>query len=353
MNPAVFQQKLLDWFTLQGRKDLPWQQEISPYRVWLSEIMLQQTQVTTVIPYFQAFITRFPSLDSLALATLDEVLPYWSGLGYYARARNLHKTAQQIHQQQRFPDTLPELMALSGIGQSTAGAILSIAFNNSHAILDGNVKRVLARYKGITGWTGDTQVNKQLWECAQELTPIERCADYTQAIMDLGATICTRSKPLCNTCPLASDCVAKNTDRVAVLPTRKPAKILPVKQIIFLLLKNQQQQIFMEKRPPVGIWGGLWSLPEFDTIEAAQDFCLSKNLTMDSQQLLPTLRHTFSHYHLDYTPLIIETPNSANYVMEDKQTLWYDSKQIASLGLASPIKHLLQQHNNEKREQHE
>ncbi len=346
MSPADFQQKLLTWFALQGRKDLPWQQDITPYRVWLSETMLQQTQVTTVIPYFQAFVTKFPELETLAKASIDEVLPYWSGLGYYARARNLHKTAQIIYQQQRFPDTLPELMALPGIGQSTAGAILSIAFNNSHAILDGNVKRVLTRYKGITGWTGDSQINKQLWAVSTELTPNEHCADYTQAIMDLGATICSRTKPLCNFCPLASDCVAKNTDTVTLLPTRKPARTLPVKQVIFLLLKNRQQQIFLEKRPPVGIWGGLWSLPEFDTIEAAQDFCLTQNLTIESEQLLPTLRHTFSHYHLDYTPLIIQIHGSIDFVMEGKHTLWYNSIQMARLGLASPIKQLLQQHSN-------
>lgn len=344
MTPDVFQQKLLAWFALHGRKDLPWQQDISPYRVWLSEIMLQQTQVTTVIPYFQAFIERFPDLDSLACASLDEVLPYWSGLGYYARARNLHKTAQHIHQLQRFPDTLDALMTMPGIGQSTAGAILSIAFNNSHPILDGNVKRVLARYKGIFGWTGDSQINKQLWKFAEELTPVAQCADYTQAIMDLGATICTRSKPLCNSCPLASDCVAKNTDTVALLPTPKPRKKLPVKQRIFLLLKNDQQQILLEKRPPVGIWGGLWSLPEFDTIEAAQDFCLTRALSIETQQLLPTLRHTFSHYHLDYTPLLIQTHSPTNFVMEAEQSLWYNSKQMVSLGLASPIQQLLQQH---------
>jgi A/G-specific adenine glycosylase len=348
MTPAVFQQKLLSWFALQGRKDLPWQQDITPYRVWLSETMLQQTQVTTVMPYFQAFVEKFPDLDTLAQATIDEVLPYWSGLGYYARARNLHKTAQIIYQQQRFPDTLAELMALPGIGQSTAGAILSIAFNNSHPILDGNVKRVLTRYKGITGWTGDSQINKQLWAVSTELTPSKQCADYTQAIMDLGATICTRTKPLCVACPLASDCVAKNTGTVNLLPTRKPAKTLPVKQLIFLLLKNRQQQIFLEKRPPVGIWGGLWSLPEFDTIEAAQDFCLTQNLTIEHQQVLPALRHTFSHYHLDYTPLIIQTPDSCNLVMEAEQTLWYNSQQIDNLGLASPIKQLLQQHSNKK-----
>ncbi len=347
MTPAAFQKSILDWFDCHGRKDLPWQQDITPYRVWLSEIMLQQTQVTTVIPYFNRFIENFPSLDSLATASIDEVLPYWAGLGYYARARNLHKTAQLIHQQQRFPDTLQELMALSGIGQSTAGAILSIAFNNSHPILDGNVKRVLIRYKAITGWASNSEINKQLWVHAHELTPIERCADYTQAMMDLGATVCTRSKPSCSICPLTSHCLARINGTVSLLPTPKPKKTLPVKQAIFLLLSNDNQQIFLEKRPPTGIWGGLWSLPEFDNIESARDWCLTKNLAITSQQVLPTLRHTFSHYHLDYTPLAIQTNSPTNFVMEANQSLWYNTGTL--LGLATPINQLLQQHINENK----
>lgn len=344
MTPTAFQHSILTWFDKQGRKDLPWQQHITPYRVWLSEIMLQQTQVSTVIPYFNAFITKFPSLESLATASLDEVLPYWSGLGYYARARNLHKTAQQIHQQQRFPDTLPELMALSGIGQSTAGAILSIAFHNSHPILDGNVKRVLARYKAVDGWTGDAHINKQLWAISTELTPIERCADYTQAMMDLGATVCTRSKPACSVCPLNSHCVARLTGRVAQLPTPKPKKTLPIKHCVFLLLRNQQRQLWLEKRPPTGIWGGLWSLPEFASIESAREWCLINNVIIAQQQQLPCLRHTFSHYHLDYTPLLIDTNNPMNFVMEARQSLWYNADQVDNIGLAAPIKQLLQQH---------
>jgi A/G-specific adenine glycosylase len=346
MTPRLFQQKILAWFDTHGRKDLPWQHNITPYRVWLSEIMLQQTQVTTVIPYFNAFIERFPTLESLAITPIDEVLPYWSGLGYYARARNLHKSAQIIHQQQRFPDTLDELIALSGIGQSTAGAILSIAFHKSHPILDGNVKRVLTRYKAISGWTGNTEINKQLWDISRELTPSERCADYTQAMMDLGATLCTRSKPACHLCPLTSHCLASINGTVSLLPTPKPKKNLPVKQVIFLLLRNSSQQLFLEKRPPTGIWGGLWSLPEFATVEAACDWCLTRNLTIDHQQQLATLRHTFSHYHLDYTPLVIQTYSATNFVMEANQSLWYNTG--TSLGLATPIKHLLQQHTKEK-----
>jgi A/G-specific adenine glycosylase len=342
MTPDTFQKNVLTWFDAQGRKDLPWQQNITPYRVWLSEIMLQQTQVTTVIPYFNRFIEKFPNLESLATASLDEVLPYWSGLGYYARARNLHKSAQLIHQQRRFPNTLQELMALSGIGQSTAGAILSIAFNSSHPILDGNVKRVLTRYKALEGWTGNSQISKQLWEISAALTPVERFADYTQAMMDLGATLCTRSKPSCAVCPLMSHCLARITGMVARLPTPKPTKILPVKQVIFLLLINQNQQVFLQKRPPTGIWGGLWSLPEFDSIESARDWCLTKKLAIFTQKVLPTLRHTFSHYRLDYTPLAIQTNSPINFVMEANQAFWYNTKQTADFGLATPIKQLLQ-----------
>lgn len=260
MKPAIFQQNVLAWFDQQGRKDLPWQQNITPYRVWLSEIMLQQTQVVTVIPYFQAFITKFPDVESLAQAPVDEVLQLWSGLGYYARARNLHKAARIICEQGRFPDTLDGLMALPGIGQSTAGAILSIAFNKSHPILDGNVKRVLARFKAIPGWTGNSQTNKQLWEISANLTPEIRVAEYTQAMMDLGATVCTRSKPACEKCPLTTACMAFLTQTAANFPTPKKAKALPVKQLVFLLLHNTQQ-VLLEKRPPTGIWGDYGAYP--------------------------------------------------------------------------------------------
>ncbi len=344
MNPSVFQQHVLAWFDQQGRKDLPWQKDITPYRVWLSETMLQQTQVATVIPYFNAFVEKFPTIDYLAQAPIDEVLHRWSGLGYYARARNLHKTAQLIVEQGRFPDTLDELVALPGIGLSTAGAILSIAFKKSHPILDGNVKRVLARFKAVSGWPGNSHVNKQLWAISAHLTPVDRVADYTQAMMDLGATICTRSKPACENCPLEGQCLARITGTVAVLPTPKPAKTLPVKQLVFLLLSNNLNQILLEKRPPTGIWGGLWSLPEFDSIESAHNWCLTKNVAFVDSQTLVTQRHTFSHYHLDYTPVLMKTDNPINFVMEASQTVWYNAKQINTLGLPAPIKLLLQQH---------
>jgi len=344
MSPLLFQRQVLAWFDLHGRKDLPWQQAISPYRVWLSEIMLQQTQVTTVIPYFNAFIEQFPTIEHLAQAPLDQVLHQWSGLGYYARGRNLHKAAQLIVAQGYFPETLDELVTLPGIGISTAGAILSIVFKKSEPILDGNVKRVLSRFKAVNGWPGNSVVNKALWAISAQLTPITRVADYTQAMMDLGATICTRSKPACDSCPLESHCLARQQGIVSLLPTPKPRKVLPVKTLVLLMLSNHLNQVYLEKRPPTGIWGGLWSLPEFADIDAAHDWCLAKQITAYDTQMLAVQRHTFSHYHLDYKTLLMQTDNPINFVMEANQALWYNPKQKEALGLPAPIKLLVQQH---------
>ncbi|MDP3333726.1 MAG: A/G-specific adenine glycosylase [Methylococcaceae bacterium] len=348
MTPEKFQKKLLDWFDLHGRKDLPWQQNITPYRVWLSETMLQQTQVATVIDYFNAFTGKFPDVESLAQAPEDDVLALWSGLGYYARARNLHKTARIIAAQGYFPDSLAELVNMPGIGRSTAGAILSIAFKNSHPILDGNVKRVLTRFRAIPGWPGSSQVEKLLWAISSDLTPVDRVADYTQAIMDLGATVCTRSKPACSVCPLVGACSAKATNTVALFPSPKPAKTLPVKEKVFLLLRDPDHQIWLEKRPPTGIWGGLWSVPEFDSIDEAQQWCGLRQLSIKWQQAFDVKRHTFSHYHLDYTPLLVDTNNPTNFVMEANQGLWYKAEQLNDLGLAAPIKLLLQHFSEDK-----
>jgi A/G-specific adenine glycosylase len=248
MNNKIFQTLLLAWFDDYGRKDLPWQRCTHPYHVWISEIMLQQTQVNTVIPYYLAFMQRFPSLDVLAFASVDDVLPYWSGLGYYARARNLHTAAQIITKQGYFPDTLEALTALPGIGLSTAGAILSIAFNQRQPILDGNVKRVLSRYQGIDGWPGSRCVEKKLWQISADFTPAKRVAEYTQAIMDLGATVCKRSNPICISCPLKATCHAFVTDTVAQYPVAKPKKTLPTKEVFFLMLINRNRQVFLEKK---------------------------------------------------------------------------------------------------------
>jgi A/G-specific adenine glycosylase len=342
LTAEIFQTQVLTWFDQYGRKDLPWQQPISPYRVWVSEVMLQQTQVSTVIPYFNRFMQRFPDVQTLADAPLDEVLQHWAGLGYYARGRNLHKAAGLIVAQGEFPQTLTSLTALPGIGLSTAGAILSIAFQQAAPILDGNVRRVFARFCGIEGWTGEAKINQQLWEISAFYTPQQRVADYTQAMMDLGATLCTRSKPLCLTCPVAESCVAKREGKTALLPTPKPSKKTPVKTAVFLLLQNNQQQILLEKRPPLGIWGGLWSLPEFAELATARAWCAQQHFKINQEQLFPIQRHTFSHYHLDYTPLLIQCDNPENRVMESDTQLWYKLDAINTLALPAPISRLLQ-----------
>lgn len=347
LEAQIFQSRVLAWFDRHGRKDLPWQQPVTPYRVWVSEIMLQQTQVTTVIPYFNRFMETFPDVESLASAALDQVLQHWAGLGYYARARNLHKTAGLIVAQGQFPQTLEALTTLPGIGLSTAGAILSIAFQQSAPILDGNVRRVLARFCGIEGWTGEAKINQRLWEISTFYTPKYRVADYTQAMMDLGATLCTRSKPLCLACPVAEFCLAKREGKTAVLPTPKPSKKIPVKNSVFLLLQDNQQQILLEKRPPQGIWGGLWSLPEFADLAAARVWCAENNFICRDEAIFPAQRHTFSHYHLDFTPLLIFTDNLTSCVMESDKQLWYKLKQIQTLALPAPITRLLQDLHNE------
>lgn len=347
MTPHVFQANLLHWFDQFGRKDLPWSVPVTPYRVWISEVMLQQTQVVTVIPYFNKFIQRYPNVDALAHAPLDEVLSLWAGLGYYARARNLHKAAVLIQQAGYFPDSLEGLMALPGIGRSTAGAILSIAFNKSEPILDGNVRRVLARFKAIYGWTGGNAINKQLWAVSAFYTPEKRVADYTQAIMDLGATLCTRFKPNCLACPLRSDCLALQQGRVHELPTPKTSKKIPTKHSIFVLLLNQNKEILLEKRAPVGIWGGLWSVPEIGNMQELTEWCHSRSIHVVTKEVLAIRRHTFSHYHLDYEPVLLHIENPINNVLEVDKALWYKHLQMKNIALPAPVKQLFDEINEE------
>jgi len=332
--------RLLSWFDQYGRKDLPWQSPRTSYRVWVSEIMLQQTQVITAIPYFERFMERFDSLLSLAEADEDEVLHYWSGLGYYARCRNLHKTARIIIKlgKSDLPNTVEELEALPGIGRSTAAAIVAQVWNQPEAILDGNVKRVLSRYQCVAGWTGSSVVQKTLWKLAEQYTPNERVADYTQAIMDLGATVCKRSKPQCETCPLSSDCLALKKDCVNELPTPKKKKTLPEKRSVFIIIKNNQQQLLLQKRPPAGIWGGLWSLPESETNVDVVDYCsqeLGLNVIKDSE--LATIKHSFSHYHLYITPVLVQCQSYSDKIMEQKEWCWYQKNQPEALGLPAPV----------------
>jgi len=326
---------------VSGRKNLPWQIDKTPYRVWISEIMLQQTQVITVIPYYEKFMQSFPDVITLADAEDDDVLKHWSGLGYYARARNLHKTAKIIRDDYagKFPDELEKVMDLPGIGRSTAGAILSLALNQHHVILDGNVKRVLSRLYKIEGWAGQTKTLKQLWEVAEKHTPQERVADYNQAIMDLGATLCVRGKnSKCEQCPFVSACEAYKDQEVASYPMSKPKKIIPVKKTYMLLLCNKGQAVYVEKRPPVGIWGGLWSFPEHETLEGMRDWCADKlKVKIKNQQVWDEMRHTFSHFHLDITPVLIEASNPKNIVMEENSAVWYKLGHQHDRGYAAPM----------------
>jgi A/G-specific adenine glycosylase len=338
----TFSDRLLEWFDIHGRHDLPWQHPRNAYRVWLSEIMLQQTQVKTVIPYFNRFVQRFPSIKSLATAELDEVLHLWTGLGYYARARNLHKAARQMCEQYacEFPHNFDDAITLPGIGRSTAGAILAQAFEQPFAILDGNVKRVLTRFHAIDGWPGQKQIENQLWTIAEDYTPQSRVCDYTQAIMDLGATVCTRSKPGCDQCPLMTNCRAYQLDNPAGYPTSKPKKTLPVKTTCMLLLVDDQQSVLLEQRPPSGIWGSLWSFPECPNDAEPANWCEQHlQLRISDLQELPPLRHTFSHFHLDITPLLAHAKPAG--IMESDKHIWYNTASPDARGFPAPVKQLL------------
>ncbi|MCG5512198.1 A/G-specific adenine glycosylase [Ectothiorhodospira shaposhnikovii] len=338
-----FGARLLDWFDRHGRHDLPWQQEISVYRVWVSEIMLQQTQVVTVIPYYQRFMARFPDVTSLARAPIDEVLHHWSGLGYYARARHLHRAARQVVEQHqgRFPETLEDLEALPGIGRSTAAAILSIACGQRHAILDGNVKRVLARHRGVEGWPGTTAVSRRLWALAEAMTPTARVADYTQAIMDLGATVCTRGRPTCGVCPVASDCVAHATDRQSLLPTPRPRREQPLRSTVMLIIRGPDG-VLLERRPPTGLWGGLWGFPEVPSTGEAEPWC-RRHLGTEAHEVhaLAPFVHVFTHFRLHITPVRLWVKDPAASVMEAPGRVWYKPEARSELGLAAPVARLL------------
>lgn len=330
---------LLKWFDSHGRKNLPWQQEITPYRVWLSEVMLQQTQVKTVIPYFERFITNFPTVHDLAKASSDEVLALWSGLGYYSRARNLHQTAKFISQDfdGSFPEKPEELELLPGIGRSTACAITSIAFKQATAILDGNVKRILTRVFMIDGWPEKSDVKRKLWQIAEYIMPNTRCNDYTQAIMDLGAAVCTRSKPLCQQCPIAKHCLSYKSNTIKNYPHKKPRKKIPLRKTNFIILSNDKQQILLEKRTDVGLWGGLWCLPTIDNDSQLSIELNNRYNTANAQlQLLQEFRHTFSHFHLDIK--IWHTPIDKKILQVNQcDQAWYDKSSLNTIGLAKPI----------------
>ncbi len=352
-----FTRELLSWYDRHGRHDLPWQHDVNAYRVWLSEIMLQQTQVTTVIPYFERFIEDFPTVEALAAASQDEVLHRWTGLGYYARARNLHRSARIVakHHGGQFPDDLEILRGLPGIGRSTAGAILAIAFGKKAAILDGNVKRVLSRYHAVEGWSGASAVQNELWQLAETHTPNSRSADYTQAIMDLGATLCTRRKPDCPACPLKDDCQARLRDQVDRYPAPRPVKTLPLRSCYFLILIDTDGRVLLQQRPPAGLWGGLWCFPQCPDRAMISKTCQSLGVVGSADQgaerdleanyhFAPRQRHTFSHYQLDYIPVFIATGARGQHhsgAIAENNLAWVFPEAPGALGLPRPVQHLL------------
>jgi A/G-specific adenine glycosylase len=336
-----FSRRLIRWHKRHGRHDLPWQNTTDPYRIWLSEIMLQQTQVATATPYYQRFLQRFPTLATLAHAPVGEVMALWSGLGYYARARNLHVCARVLMEQHggQFPHHPEQLAALPGIGRSTANSIATFCFGAHAPILDGNVKRVLTRAFGIEGFPGSTAVEKKLWELAAELMPAKHGDTYIQAQMDLGATLCTRSKPRCGECPLEDTCVANATGRQAELPHKKPRAALPEREVTVLILRRDDR-VLVEQRPPHGIWGGLWSLPELPDGQLAASFISSHlRCTCDTVSPAPTISHTFTHFRLQIRPLICTV--TAEPQMMESGTNWLLLDTVNSLALPAPIKRLL------------
>jgi A/G-specific adenine glycosylase len=360
---------LLPWFDRAGRKHLPWQIDPTPYRVWASEIMLQQTQVATVIPYYERFMQRFPDVRALAAAPVDEVLHLWTGLGYYARARNLHRAAQLIASEHggAFPATIDAVQALPGIGRSTAGAILALSMSQRHPILDGNVKRVLSRYFGVEGFPGEAGVEKQLWSLADRCTPAARVGHYTQAIMDLGATVCVRTRPLCDRCPLRTECVARIEGRQALLPTPRPKKTRPQRVAHIVILRRDDGAVLLERRPPAGVWGGLWAFPQFED-RAAADLWIQGWSNRDQRKsrpgrgreprehkerermnygemdagphTLPPYAHAFTHFDLTLHPIVVRA-SEALAVADADRYCWYDAQRPAKIGLAKPAVDLI------------
>ncbi|EGY32406.1 A/G-specific adenine glycosylase [Aggregatibacter actinomycetemcomitans serotype e str. SC1083] len=360
---APFARAVLTWYAKFGRKNLPWQQNKTLYGVWLSEVMLQQTQVTTVIPYFERFVKTFPNLTALADAPLDEVLHLWTGLGYYARARNLHKAAQIMRDQYggEFPTEFEQVWALPGVGRSTAGAVLSSCLNAPYPILDGNVKRVLSRYFAVSGWAGEKKTEDYLWHLTAQVTPTEQVADFNQAMMDIGAMVCTRSKPKCELCPLQSDCKANAEQNWQAYPGKKPKKALPERESYFLLLEKDGK-IALEQRENAGLWGGLYCFPQFAEKQELLAYLAANGIRQ--YQEWTAFRHTFSHFHLDIYPIyaqvdapqaleednrscrqkVAETAGEYQSGLLSAVKYWYDPQNPEPIGLAAPVKNLLTQY---------
>ncbi len=336
-----FSSRLIRWQREHGRHGLPWQ-HADAYHVWLSEIMLQQTQVATVIPYYQRFIASFPDITALAVASEDEVLAHWSGLGYYARGRNLHKAARIVTERfdGEFPCCIDDILQLPGIGRSTAAAICALAYHERRAILDGNVKRVLARYCGIAGWAGSKPVETQFWEQAESLLPKQDIAVYTQALMDIGATICTRSKPKCDECPVQGDCVALQSGRTSELPTPRPKKIVPERHATMLLLMHDGD-ILLEKRPGSGIWGGLWCLPQLDD-GLVSEYLQRNGIEEGERSELAEFTHTFSHFKLHITPVLLQVTRKLQR-LQQAGSMWLDVEDALQAAIPTPVRMLLGQ----------
>lgn len=339
-----FSNQLVSWYQHHGRKTLPWQINKSPYTTWLSEVMLQQTQVATVIPYFERFVLQFPDIKTLATAPLDQVLHLWTGLGYYARARNLHKAAQTMLAEHaaEFPTEFDQVLALPGIGRSTAGAILSLSQGQHYPILDGNCKRVLARFAAISGWPGEKAVEQQLWQLAEQLTPNATVAQFNQAMMDLGASLCSRSKPRCAECPLKLKCKAALSGEQHLYPGKKLKKALPEKQSFWLLLQHQQQ-LLLTQRPASGLWGGLYGFFEFATAAEREQFVALNALQVGQTIELAGFRHTFSHFHLWIQPQLVSLLQRPALVQEQTAATWFTIDAIPPVGLSAPAKQLFQQ----------
>jgi A/G-specific adenine glycosylase len=341
-----FAERVIEWQQAFGRHDLPWQRTHDPYRIWLSEIMLQQTQVSAVIPYYRRFLTRFPDLVSLAAAPEEDVLALWSGLGYYARARNLHSAARAIVERHAgvFPVAFDEIVALPGIGRSTAGAIAVFAFGARHAILDGNVKRVFARAFGIAGFPGEKKIETAMWMRAETLLPSQNVDAYTQGLMDLGAGVCIRSRPRCEVCPLRDECVARREQRVAVLPAPRPKKPLPEKSTVMLIVLRNRE-VLLEKRPAPGIWGGLWSFPEIaDLGDAAGALRTRFGAEVRSEGALPDMRHGFTHYALTITPALLRVTQLERRVHSPGH-VWLTPADAINAAVPAPVRAILRQLN--------
>ena len=334
---------VLNWFDEHGRTHLPWQQNPTPYRVWVSEIMLQQTQVATAAPFYERFMLRFPTVQSLADAPIDDVLAHWSGLGYYARARNLHRCAVRVVEEQggELPTTLDGLQDMPGIGRSTAAAILSLSGGQHEPILDGNVKRVLARCYTVDGWPGKKPVLDTLWSYSEQVTPAKRTGPFNQAMMDIGATVCTRTKPQCTNCPLAQLCQANATQTQLDYPGKKPKKVIPVKSACMLVVRNETGELLLVQRPPTGIWGGLWSLPEKGEIDLSAWLQAARLTSIGETENIARFRHTFSHYHLDIDVWAVSVKaDDYSLVLDVDKHVWYDGKQLPG-GIAAPITKIL------------